>query len=111
MDRIQADDLRAGKYDRASVETWLVVRSNPVNRVLLRTAKIGRIEINGNAFKVELQSPAEAMDKRRGWCGGAVTRELGNSMPKLTGPRWSSSITGVTARFYRCRWFICNALV
>ena len=65
-DRISADDLRAGKYDRASVETWLVDWSNPVSRVLLRLAKVGRIEISGNAFKVELQSLAEAMDRRRG---------------------------------------------
>ena len=65
-DRISGDDLRAGKYDRASVETWLVDWSNPASRVLLRVAKIGRIEISGNAFKVELQSLTEAMDKRRG---------------------------------------------
>lgn len=65
-DRISADDLKAGKYDRARVETWLVDWSNPVSRVLLRVAKIGRIEISGNAFKVELQSLAEAMDRRRG---------------------------------------------
>ncbi len=65
-DWISADDLKAGKYDRASVETWLVDWSNPESRVLLRTAKIGRIEISGNAFKVELQSLAEAMDRRRG---------------------------------------------
>jgi uncharacterized phage protein (TIGR02218 family) len=65
-DRISADDLKAGKFDRASVETWLVDWSNPASRVLLRIAKIGRIEISGNAFKVELQSLAEAMDRRRG---------------------------------------------
>lgn len=100
-DRISADDLRAGKYDRASVETWLVDWSNPVNRVLLRTAKIGRIEINGNAFKVELQSPAEAMDKRR---GRLVRRrcdaELGDGRcgKNLTGPQYhgTGTVTGVT---------------
>jgi uncharacterized phage protein (TIGR02218 family) len=65
-DRVSVDDLKAGKYDRATVETWLVDWSNPASRVLLRTAKIGRIEISGSAFKVELQSLAEAMDRRRG---------------------------------------------
>lgn len=65
-DRISAEDLQAGKYDRAKVETWLVNWSDPQARALLRTAVIGRIEISGNAFKVELQSLAEAMDKRRG---------------------------------------------
>jgi uncharacterized phage protein (TIGR02218 family) len=65
-DRINADDLRGGKFNGAEVKTTLVNWSEPSQYVLLRKSKIGKIEISGGAFKVELQSLTEALDQRRG---------------------------------------------
>jgi uncharacterized phage protein (TIGR02218 family) len=65
-DKISATDLRSGKFNGADVETWVVNWVDPAQRVLLRKAKIGRIEITGGAFKAELQSMTQALDKRRG---------------------------------------------
>ncbi len=118
-DRISADDLRAGKYDRASVETWLVDWSNPANRVLLRTAKIGRIEISGSAFKVELQSLAEAMDRRRGRlvrrrcdaelgdarCGKSVTGAQYRGTGVVAGVTGAGDFTASGLNAFAARWF------
>ncbi len=65
-DKISAEDLRAGKFNGADVETYLVNWSAPSQFVLLRKARIGKVEISGGAFKAELQSLTEALDKRRG---------------------------------------------
>jgi uncharacterized phage protein (TIGR02218 family) len=99
--RISADDLMAGKYDRATVETWLVNWSDPQARTLLRTAVIGRIDMSGNAYKVELQSLAEAMDRRR---GRLVRRrcdaELGDTRcgKDVSGAAWRGTGTVADAR-------------
>lgn len=65
-DRINDQDLRAGKYDQAVVETWLVNWQSPGDRIRLRTSRIGRIEISGDSYKAELQGMAEATDRRTG---------------------------------------------
>jgi uncharacterized phage protein (TIGR02218 family) len=65
-DKINADDLRSGKFNGALVSTTLVNWSDPAQHVLLRKAKIGKIEISSGAFRAELQSLTEALDKRRG---------------------------------------------
>ncbi|MGL4488854.1 MAG: DUF2163 domain-containing protein [Rhizobiaceae bacterium] len=65
-DKISADDLRSGKFNGAQVITTLVNWSDASQHVVLRKAKIGRCDINGNAFKAELQSLTEALDKRQG---------------------------------------------
>ena len=65
-DRISENDIRAGKYDGAEVKAWLVNWQTPDDRLLLRVSHISRIEMQDGAFKVELQSLTEAMDRRRG---------------------------------------------
>jgi uncharacterized phage protein (TIGR02218 family) len=65
-DKISAEELRAGKFNGAEVATTLVNWCDSAQRVVLRKAKIGKVEISGGAFKAELQSLTEALDKRRG---------------------------------------------
>lgn len=65
-DKISADDLRNGKFDDAEVKTSLVNWNDPSQSVLLRKARIGKIEISAGAFKVELQSITQSLDKKRG---------------------------------------------
>lgn len=65
-DKISALDLRNGKYGSADVDTWLVNWNDLTQFVLLRRAKIGRVEISDGVFKAELQSVTEALDKRSG---------------------------------------------
>jgi uncharacterized phage protein (TIGR02218 family) len=64
--KISADDLRDGKFDDAEVKTSLVNWSDPSQTVLLRIARIGKIEMSAGAFKVELQSITQSLDKKRG---------------------------------------------
>lgn len=65
-DRISENDIRAGKYDGAEVKAWLVNWQAPDERMVLRISHVGRIEMQDGAFKAELQSLTEAMDRRRG---------------------------------------------
>lgn len=65
-DKVNDDDLRDGKFDDAEVKTSLVNWCDPSQYVVLRNSRIGKIEISGGAFKVELQSITQALDKKRG---------------------------------------------
>jgi uncharacterized phage protein (TIGR02218 family) len=62
-DNISENDLKNGKFTDASVTTTLVNWSDPEQNSVLRTAKIGKIEIFNGSFKVELQSIAQNLDK------------------------------------------------
>lgn len=63
---IDADDIRNGRYDAATVETWLVNWQDVSQRLLMRNSIIGRIELADGAFKVELKSLAAAADRKAG---------------------------------------------
>ena len=118
-DRISEDDIRAGKYDGAKVKAWLVNWRQPEDRMLLRVSRIGLIETQDGAFKVELQSLAEAMDRRRGrLVRRACDAELGDSHcgKIVTGATYTGNGTVVSAQAqgdffasglaaYAPRWF------
>jgi uncharacterized phage protein (TIGR02218 family) len=63
---IGEDDLAAGLYDDASVETWLVNWSAPEERLLLDLATIGEIRRADGAFVAELRGPMHRLDEERG---------------------------------------------
>jgi uncharacterized phage protein (TIGR02218 family) len=118
-DRISQDDIRAGKYDGADVKAWLVNWREPEDRMLLRVSRIGRIETQDGAFKVELQSMAEAMDRRRGrLVRRACDAELGDARcgKSVSSAAYTSNGTVVSAQAqgdffasglsaYAPRWF------
>ena len=65
-DRIREDDIAAGLYDGAKVETLLVNWMRPSQFALLRTATIGKITRSDQRFTAELESLAQAFDQPRG---------------------------------------------
>jgi uncharacterized phage protein (TIGR02218 family) len=118
-DRISESDIRAGKYDGAEVKAWLVNWQTPDQRMLLRVSHIGRIEMQDGAFKVELQSLTEAMDRRRGrLVRRGCDAELGDGRcgKTVSGAEFTGTGTVVTAQpqgdffaaglsAYTPRWF------
>ncbi|HEX8167775.1 MAG TPA: DUF2163 domain-containing protein [Beijerinckiaceae bacterium] len=63
---IAEDDLAAGLYDDASVETWLVNWAAPEERLLLDVAAIGEVRRADGAFVAELRGVMHRLDEERG---------------------------------------------
>lgn len=59
-------DLAGGRYDDATVETWLVNWGNVEERVLLDVASIGEIRRTEHAFTAELRGQMHRYDEERG---------------------------------------------
>ena len=59
-------DIAAGRYDDATVETWLVNWSEPAERVLLDLGSIGEIRRQDDAFVAELRGVMHRFDEERG---------------------------------------------
>jgi uncharacterized phage protein (TIGR02218 family) len=60
------DDLAAGLYDDATVETWLVNWAAPDERLLLDVASVGEIRRADGAFVAELRGVMHRLDEERG---------------------------------------------
>lgn len=65
-DSIRDEDIAAGLYDGARVETFLVNWSNPADHALVRTATIGKLTRGGDRFVAELESLVHALDQPNG---------------------------------------------
>lgn len=63
---IAEDDVEAGLYDDAGVETWLVNWRDPSQRILLDLHSIGEITRADGAFVAELRGLAHRLDEERG---------------------------------------------
>jgi uncharacterized phage protein (TIGR02218 family) len=63
---IGEDDLAAGLYDDARVETWLVNWTDPEQRLLLDAGFIGEIRRADGAFVAEVRGPMHRLDEERG---------------------------------------------
>lgn len=123
-DRISEDDIRAGKYDGAGVKSWLVNWQEPANRLLLKVSHIGRIETQDGAFKVELQSMAQALDRRRGRlvrrgcdaelgdnrCGKTVSGPLYTGTGTVTSAQAQGDFLAAGLQAYAPRWFELGVL-
>jgi len=59
---ISEDDIRAGRFDRAGVEHWLVDWTRPDLRVLLFAGHFGEIRRSDGAFEVELRGLTEQLN-------------------------------------------------
>jgi uncharacterized phage protein (TIGR02218 family) len=62
-DEIDENDIAAGLYDDATVETLLVNWNVPTQFAMLRSATIGKITRRDNAFVAELKSRSHALDQ------------------------------------------------
>ena len=65
-DAIGEDDITAGLFDGAEVETWRVNWRDVSQRVLLRRATIGEIVREDGQFRAELRSGQQALNRVRG---------------------------------------------
>lgn len=63
---IREEDIAAGRYDGATVETLLVNWMQPLQFARLRTATIGKITRSDRRFVAELESLAHSLDVVRG---------------------------------------------
>jgi uncharacterized phage protein (TIGR02218 family) len=63
---LREEDIRAGHYDSAEVEIFLINWSAPQERLLLEVFAIGEIAREGSAFKAELRSLSHMLDQERG---------------------------------------------
>ena len=73
-------DLSSGRYDGASMETWLVDWAQPDARVLLDIAAIGEVSRSDSAFTAEVRSLAQSVDEPRGRLYQAVcSADLGDT--------------------------------
>lgn len=59
---VREEDIRAGRFDRAEIDHWLVDWSRPDLRVLLFRGSFGEIRRSDGAFEVELRGLAEALN-------------------------------------------------
>jgi uncharacterized phage protein (TIGR02218 family) len=65
-DALKESDLAAGRYDAASVETWLVDWSDVSLRVLTARSTLGEVKREGQAFSAELRGLADSLSQESG---------------------------------------------
>lgn len=63
---IREEDIRAGGFDGAELQSWLVNWANPEERRLVFRGSLGEIERQGTGFRAELRSQAEALNQPQG---------------------------------------------
>ncbi|WP_288928620.1 DUF2163 domain-containing protein [uncultured Maritimibacter sp.] len=59
-------DIRAGRFDGAEVEAWLVNWANPDERLLQFRGSLGEITRSGGAFRAELLGLTETLNRPQG---------------------------------------------
>ncbi|WP_421724227.1 DUF2163 domain-containing protein [Bauldia sp.] len=65
-DRLDADDLAAGRYDHAEVQVYRVNWQTPSERQLLRKGHLGEVVREDGAFRAEVRGLAAQLDETRG---------------------------------------------
>lgn len=65
-DALLESDLAAGRYDAASVESWLVDWSDVSLRVLTARSRLGEVKREGQAFSAELRGLADQLSQQNG---------------------------------------------
>ncbi|ARE38450.1 FAD/FMN-containing dehydrogenase [Rhodovulum sp. P5] len=65
-DAIKAEDIAAGRYDGASLDTWLVNWADVSMRALVFKGFIGEISRHGDVFEAELRGLSERLNQANG---------------------------------------------
>ncbi|MEW9806801.1 DUF2163 domain-containing protein [Mesorhizobium marinum] len=87
-DDIRDEDIAAGLYDGATIETFLVNWRRPEDLALLRRATVGKITRSDGRFVAELESLVHALDRPNGrYVSRSCDAELGD-------PRCSFNLDG-----------------
>jgi len=93
---LRIDDIEAGRYDGATVETLLVNWRAPTDFATIRNAVIGRIAVHDGRFVAELESSKLDLDKPGGrYFRRGCDAELGDGRcgVALDGPEFSAEAT------------------
>jgi uncharacterized phage protein (TIGR02218 family) len=104
-------DLAAGRYDAATVETWLVDWSDVSLRVLTARGRLGEIRREGNAFTAELRGSADLLSQESGRLYTAkCAADLGDGRCRvnLGNPAWRGN--GTVAALAGASMFAANGL-
>ncbi|MEP9371023.1 DUF2163 domain-containing protein [Mesorhizobium sp. KR1-2] len=92
------EDIAAGLYDGAKLETFLVNWRRPEQSVLLRTATIGKITRSDQRFVAELESLTRALEQPNGrYVGRACDAELGDQRCRFALSKQGFTGTGVVS--------------
>ncbi|MGP9811902.1 DUF2163 domain-containing protein [Rhodopseudomonas sp. NSM] len=65
-DLLREADLAAGRYDAATIESWLVDWSDPSLRMLTARGSLGEVRREGQAFTAELRGLADLLSQESG---------------------------------------------
>lgn len=90
---ITEEDIAAGLYDAASVESWLVDWTDVENRLLLDVGSIGEVRRADRAFVAEVRGLTHRLDEERGLLyTGLCSAELGDGRCRvdLSSPQFSA---------------------
>ena len=94
-ERISEEDIAAGLYDGATVETLLVNWRKPADFALIRTATIGKITRSDQRFIAELESMVHMLDQPGGrYVSRSCDAELADARCKFLADRPGFSATG-----------------
>ena len=106
------DDIAAGLYDAAAVETWLVNWANPEERLLLDVGALGEIRRTGDgAFAAEVRGLMHRLDEERGRLYRATcAADLGDLRCGVDASDPALSTTGAVARTDGALGFAADAL-
>lgn len=93
-------DLAAGRYDAATVDTWLVDWSDPSLKILIARSTLGEVKREGEAFTAELRGLADALSQDSGRLYTArCNADLGDARCKVdlmtTGRHGAGTVTRV----------------
>lgn len=122
---ISEEDIRAGRFDQAGVEHWLVDWSRPQLRVLMFVGSFGEIRRTDGAFEVELRGLTEQLNAAVGRSmNRGCDRRLGDDKCRfdLEAPGYSveaevasfeqgSKIAVIGLGGFARDWFVAGALV
>ena len=77
---LDPEEIAAGRFDGATVETFLVNWRAPDQHALLRKAVIGKVTLEDGRFRAELESQKRHLDQPRGrWFRRGCDAELGDA--------------------------------
>jgi uncharacterized phage protein (TIGR02218 family) len=96
---ITEDDIAAGLYDDAAVETWFVNWAAPAERILLDSGAIGEIRRADGAFVAEVRGAMHRLDEERGRLYRATcSADLGDSRCGVDLAQAAFTAAGTVAR-------------
>ncbi len=116
---LKEEDIAAGRYDGATVETYLVNWRQPTQAAMIRKATIGKITRADGQFTAELESLAHTLDRVNGRyirrscdaevgdtrCGVSLTHTSFSGAGTITGGTTASALSVSGIGGFASEWF------